>query len=238
MKNTIVLKSEDYRYPSREERELASKDFPGLRNFGFSYTSGLNSILGDKISLKEAARKENLYWWDMCLQNRFGFLYESYTNLITNYNRGFQDDLTKCSGNEYINKILFDYSTEVFYYYYFSAKDIIGQILNLFFSLGKEEYDSFSKPDFLSLVSTHDGGLFSKLVNDIKDAKKIRDSFTHRFSPNQPDYRSKYKIENGKETFSAGGGYFISSTNIIESTNDSLKKMFELLEGLRLILKI
>ena len=238
MEKSIILKSEDYRFPSRVERDIASKDFPRLKNFRFPYKSGLNSLLGDKLPAKEAARRENLYWWDMCLQNRFGFLYESYINLVTNYNRKFQDNLNKCSGDEYINKILFDYFTEVFYYYLFSATDIIGQILNLYYSIGKEEYDSFTRTDFLLIIDRYDGGLFSHFIDEIKEAKTIRNSFTHRFSPNQPDYRSKYKIENGKETFSAGGGHFIGSAEIIENAKESLNKMFGLLQGLHLILKI
>lgn len=238
MENSIILKSEDYKFPSKAERGESDKDYPSLKCFNFPYVSGIKSLLSDHTSAVEATRKENLYWWDMCLQNRFGSLYESYTNLITNYNRGFQDNLTKCSGNEYINKILFDYFSEIFYHYFFSTRDIIGQILNLFFSVGKNETDSFTQKGFIKALTIYDGGLFSNFINDTRIAKETRDSFTHRYSPNQPDYRARYSIENNKEIFSIGSGNFICPNKIVENIKNSLISLNTLILGLQKILKI
>jgi len=238
MEKSIVLKSGDFKFPSEIERNEASKDYLFFKSFDFSYKSGFRSVLIDHLQPKEASRIENLFWWNMCLQNRFGFLYETYINLITNYNRGFKDDLTKCSDNEYVNKILFDYFSEIFYYYFFSIRDILGQILNLFFLIGKTERHFFTNKSFLDSLTQYDSGLYKNFNISITEAKEIRDGFAHRFSPNQPDFRSNYNKILNKDSISLGGGHFISSEQIVENIRDSLKNLNILLLGLSKILII
>jgi hypothetical protein len=236
MEKSIILRSEDFKFPSQPEREAANKDYPFFKNFDFAYIHGFKSILVDRLPAEEASRKENLYWWDLCLQNRFGFLYETYLNLITNYNRGFPEDFNKCSDNQHINKILFDYFSEIFYYYFISIRDIIGQILNLYFKLGRTENNSFTQEKFLTEMSIHDGGLFNSFIESTKSAKEIRNSFTHRFTPNQPDYRSSFDKEKNKDIFKMGSGKYISSEKIVENIKDSLQKLNATLTGLKKIM--
>ena len=237
MENIVIFKSNDFKYPSQDERKEAIKGYPDLECFDFEHKSGIKSILTDKMPLKEASRKENLFWWNSYLQNRLGSLQESYIYMITNYNRGFSDGYLKCHENEYINKFLFDYYAEIFYYYLFSTKDIIAQILNLYFSIDLDEEKVYVNKSFLENISGKDKGLFKNFDKATEEAKKIRNSFAHRFSPNHPDYRLVYSIHNDSESVRIGGRIFTSSDKIVKNINNSLKKLQTLILDLKKIMK-
>lgn len=233
-KESIKLKADDFKYPSKEERKEIQKVYPKLSHFGFEDKNELISILIENMSFDEASRYGNLHQWDTCLLNRFGRIHETYVYTLTSYNRGFFDDYSKCSHNEMVNRFMFEYYVEIFYYYFFSTRDIIAQILRLYYRIDLEENE-------LHLNKT-----FIKKINDIKvkesvikfnvatkDASEYRNSFAHRFPPNEMDYRSAITEKEGRISIGIGGGRFILSKEIVDNINSSLKSLSVLMIELK-----
>ena len=119
MGEKVLLKPKDFIYPSTIERKVAQKNYPKLEHFKFEYENPLISILNKKLSAKDASRYNNLYWWDYCLQNRLGLVYDTYIFVLTNFQRGFSDDYSKCTHNQIVNRLQFDYYAEIFYLSFF-----------------------------------------------------------------------------------------------------------------------
>jgi hypothetical protein len=115
----FAMEADDYRYPSLDERKEVLKDYPKFNCIGFKYKDELESLINEKLSLDETMKHGNLYWWDNCLLNRFGVLKETYIYAMTSYSRGFIDEYSECSQNQFANRLLFDYYAEIFYYYFF-----------------------------------------------------------------------------------------------------------------------
>ena len=117
----------------------------------------------------------------------------------THYSRGFADDWSKDTEKQAINHILFEYYSEVFYYYYFSARDIIAQILSSYYSLSyKENEVSFNKTFINSMPDSTVQNLLMKFDEESNESKEFRNSFTHRYTPTLPDHRSIISEDNKK----------------------------------------
>lgn len=237
-KKNIIIKADDFKYPSIKEREIAQKDYPQIDFFGFEYKSEIEAILNEKMTLEEASRNANLYWWDICLRNRLGKLHDTYTYVSTNYNRGFSDDYLKCSQYEFVNRLLFDYYAEIFYYYFFSTRDIIAQILRLHFCLDIDENKLYFNYNFIKKINNPDIEdvlmIFFKAINVASD---YRNGFAHRFTVNQPDYRSVIIKNNDKKYLAAGSGKFIPSEKIFENINNSLNSLSSFMIELKKYIK-
>jgi hypothetical protein len=187
----METKSEDFKYPTIEERKTANAILPKFSSFKFEYQSGIALIFNRELSPKEIEKRANLFYWDICLGNKFGKLRETYIYLLTNYYRGFNEDCSKSSfSGDSINHFLFDYYSEIFYYYYFSSIDIILQIINLYYTIGISEMKIRLNDEFLKKIKDED---VKKLLNtfkeNTKEASELRNSFTHRFTPNLPENR-------------------------------------------------
>jgi len=231
---THIIPSEDFKYPSKQERIESQKVLPKISCFGFKYKSEIQLILIEKKSLTEASISANLFRWDNCLQNRFGKLSETFIYAMTNYNRGFLDDISECTSNQFINQIMFNYYAEVFYYYLFSARDVIAQIVREYYSISIQEGALHFNDNFLSKIN--DLKVKENLVRfseELKDAKEYRNSFAHRFPANQPDFRSSITIKDGYECLNGGRGQYITSEKIIENIQYSLNSLFILMEELK-----
>lgn len=234
-KNNTVLKASDFKYPSKEERIEALKDYPRIKSFQFDYKSEMESILVQSVPINEAARSGNLFWWSNCLKNRFGKLQETYIYAITCYNRKFSDDLLECSEAQAVDKLLFDYYAEIFYYYFFSARDIIGQILRVYHRLNIKEDDLYFNMSFINKVKAKDltgGTILETFFVATKKASNFRNGFAHRFSPNEADYRPVYNEDNGLKTLAVNSGLYTSSDEIVENLKDTLESLKELMDGL------
>jgi len=230
----MIINADDFKYPSKKERIEAQINLPKFDVFGFNYIDELVSIFKEKKTLHEASRSGNLYWWDNCLQNRFGKLRETFIYTITNYNRGFSDDISLCPENKIVNRISFDYYAEIFYYYFFSSRDIIAQIIRLYYSIKIEENKlHFDNALILKIndLTVKDAVIF--FYKATKDASDYRNGFAHRFPLNLPDYRSIITIDEGHKSLSKGGGGFISSENIVENIILSLNSLSILMKELK-----
>lgn len=146
MKKGITYKATDFQYPTKEERKEFNKEYPKLTAFGFSHKSELESFFKNNLEIDEVSRESNLFWWDNCLQNRLGKLHEAYIYTMTHYSRGIGNKNSKFLEEDYLNKFLFDFYAETFYFLYFSVRDVVAQILNWYYSVGQSENEtSFNK---------------------------------------------------------------------------------------------
>ena len=116
MKNTIILKSDSFRYPTKDERKEIGKLLPKSR-FIIQYKSATIEILQNS-NLDNAIRDEDLYWWNECLNNRIGKLIETYIYVIVHFQRHQKNNLIDLK-HSYTDRLLLDYYVEIFYYYFF-----------------------------------------------------------------------------------------------------------------------
>ena len=227
----MIIKAVDFKYPSRKERQLANQDYPKLLKFGF--TGGdMDSILNGNGSFEIYNKQNNLAGWDACFQVKLFDLYQAYINTLTHYNRGVPDgeNLTLTQENV-INKIQFDFYSETFYYFFFSVRDVLAQILNIYYDLGMVDTDVtiYKVKEKVQDVKP----LLELFVTATKEASGIRNSFTHRFPINQPDSRTNLKTENKKMVLEFRGGNSTTPETIIKNINASLLHLSTLLEGLK-----
>lgn len=236
-KKNVIVKADDYKYPSLEERKEVLKNYPELTFFGFENKSVLEALINDRLSLDDAFKNDNLYWWDNCLLNRFGILKETYIYAITNYIRGFVDDYTKCSQNEIINRLQFDYYAEIFYYYFFSTRDIIAQILCLYLKINIKEIQLHFNEGFIRKINDSKiNDLTMTFYKATKDASDFRNGFAHRFTPTLYDNRTTISELNGKKSLNFGNGCLIESKKIVENIDNSLKSLSDLMNNLKMLM--
>lgn len=138
MRTRITLMSDSFKYPTKVEREKIRKLTPSIDRFKVEYKSATIGILKN-FSVEEAIRSEDIYWWCNCFNNRLGKLTETNIFLQTHYLR-VKVEKDKDPQNIYTDKILLDYFIEIFYYYFFSARDVLGQVLNIYYDLKVEEW--------------------------------------------------------------------------------------------------
>lgn len=130
MKTEIILKSDSFSYPTKDERKEIEKRIPKINRLDFKYTSAFIDFI-ENSDIENAIRKEDIYWWNNCLNNRIGKLNETYIYTATHFQRLERSKLQE--GNQkHTDWILFEYYVEIFYYYFFSTRDVLGQLLNIF----------------------------------------------------------------------------------------------------------
>ena len=180
-------------YPTREERKKINKLIPKIDRFKIEYKSATIEILQDS-TFETAIRSEDIYWWCNCLNNRLGRLTETFVYVQTHYLRE-QERNDEESQNIHTDKILLDYFIEIFYYYFFSARDILGQLLNIFCDLKIEEHKIFLNEKFVEKIKSKEiKSALTDFLNNTKDSYNIRNSFNHRFTPTHQDLRAKRNI--------------------------------------------
>jgi hypothetical protein len=232
----IKLFSEDFTYPTKEERILSGKDYPRILNFGFPYINPLHSFMSDNINAKVATIKHNLHDWDICLSNRFGLLNETYVYGITYFTRGFSEEFLTSSGKNHVNRLLFEYHAEIFYYYFISARDIIAQIINLFFNIELKE-NFLLNAGFIDKIPNNEVRTsMRKFLQETDEASGMRNKFAHRFTPTQADFRMELTEENGRTILSLGGRKQISSDWIVNNIKGSLILLSDLMTALKKII--
>ena len=233
--NEIVILSSDYQYPTKDERHLASLVYPKIENFGFGYKNEFQLFFEDKKKNIEVKREVDLYHWDTCLLNKLGKLRDTYTFLYTCYQREITNGFT---GKDIINKYLFDYYTEIFYYFYFSTRDLIAQIINVYCDLKLTESDVFIPKISSKIKNTVFGAILDTFLKATSDASKFRNNFTHTFPLNYPDYRGTIIKDNGKESYGFGGGKSTSHETYMDNINYSYKVLDEFVSSLRIEFQI
>lgn len=230
----MIIESDQYKYPSKEEGLEAQKKIPYFNCFGFKHKSVLESVFVANQSFDSASKSGNLYHWDECLVNRFGKLRQTYIYTITNSNRGFLDDYSESVPHQMVNHLMFDYYAEIFYYYFFSTRDIIAQILRLYYDVKIEEDNLYFNPKFIAKINDiRIQEILNKFLEETGDASNFRNGFAHRFTPNMPDSRTKATVEDGKKCLGISVGRSISSLEIIENIDNSLNSLANLMQSLK-----
>jgi hypothetical protein len=226
----------DFKYPNKKEFIKFHNRCPQLEIFGFKYDHPLALIFNDGKPMNDASRLGNLYWWDNCLINRFQKVCHTYVFTLTHFSRGFSDNWSENTYDQAINHIMFEYYAEVIYYYLFSARDIIVQILCSYFSVElTENAISFNQTFLNSIKDQSVSSLLRKFEEETKDSKEFRNSFTHRYTPNIPDHRSSISEDKGALSF--GRGNFIQSERMINNIDRSLNSLSNLMTQLKLFIK-
>jgi hypothetical protein len=232
---SILLKARDFKYPNERERKQAIKNFPKLEKFEFEHKNDFELFISENLPAKEVHRLHNLYWWDECLGNKINFLRETYVYLITQSIRGLTNRENLDDQQLQLNTILFEYHLEVFYYFFFSTRDIVFQVVNLYFQIQESE-----RIHDLKRFIERTPGKISKmaLINfnsaeDVIKANEIRNSFTHRYTPTGTDYRLTHKIVEGKNILAGGGMQAESNQSFLSNIHGILKHLFMLLNELK-----
>ncbi len=234
---SVVLNLSDFKYPTKDERKLAFQNMPKLKSFDFPNQDAIELIIRDNVDPRLASRIENIVWWDNGLKNLLGKLREAYLIAITSYNRGFSDELSENSTPQHLNRFMFDFYAEVFYYFLVSSRDTIFQILNELYGIGFEEGKVEYKNKFKKEVEKYDVAPLLQAFMDhkfIENAIKYRNAFTHRFNPRQNDHRSKVE----QNVYQMGRGQKIDSETMVSNMKEVLKLLSNLLNELKPIFEL
>ncbi|MCH5716437.1 Cthe_2314 family HEPN domain-containing protein [Niabella hibiscisoli] len=231
MNKTITLKADTFKYPTKEERKKINQVISEVKNIEVDYKSATIAILENE-PFENAIKSEDIYWWSNCLTNRLGKLRETYVYVQTHFLRT-KEDVSKESLNSYTDKILLDYYIEIFYYFYFSSRDVLGQLINLVEDLKIEENKIFLNEKFVEKVKTSKTKeALNDFLNNTKDSYKIRNSFNHRFTPTHIDNRATKNITKEDNTI----GFNIPAEIEIETFIDDIENLMNQISSLMNIL--
>lgn len=224
----MILKMDDYSYPSKEEWNKFSKDFPDIIKFGFPHIKEHVLIWDGHKSIKEVKVLQNLEHWDNLLNKKIWNLRQSYVNALVNYHRGIalEDDDFR-SETKIINLFQYEMYCEMSFYYLISTRDILLQIINLAFDLELPE-KSVGLNSISKKLETNDvfglSDLITHMQYDLERANSIRNSMTHCFSKLEPDRRS---------TISSDGNTYYAGTGNVLKYNEQIDIMKNSLTGIR-----
>ncbi|GAB3048984.1 Cthe_2314 family HEPN domain-containing protein [Spirosoma pulveris] len=244
--------SDYFKFPTRNERVIARKDYPEIQPFNFGTQSQINDLLSSltsdgepqDIPLKEISRREHLFQWNLVLMQRFDKLRGTYIRMITSHNRLITNGLTNNSVTERnANIYLFEYYAELFHYFFISSRDIVAQILNTYYEIGVKEYDVKFNENLFKKIFKKDSSVSNALQvfdQSISTLLKRRNQFTHRFTPTRVDYRPKYEEINGMKVMSLGLGLDSTTPSaeaLVKDVNESLQILKTLMDSCKLVLK-
>ena len=150
MKTTRILKADTFSYPTKEERAEINKEIPKIIRLEFDYKSAFMNYF-ETNDIHTAINEEDIYWWNLCLNNRFGKLNETFLYVITHYKRYNEFEIQE-NDNKFTEALLFDYYLEIFYYFFYSSRDVLGQFLNVLFNIKLEENKIFLNEKFTKKI--------------------------------------------------------------------------------------
>lgn len=237
-KRTITYKAEDFQYPSSEERAAARESYPDIHHFNFEYINTFLLMFQEDKSPWEIDRKNNLFWWDNNLQSKIAKLYLTFINVHTHYHRGIPNNEKEYSDKNYMNKLQFDYYSETLFYFLFSCRDIVLQIINTFYKLGIDDGKVCLRTINKELKEAEPKVLaeIESLNKNIKTASDIRNSLTHKYPLNKPDNRTKIIESADGLTFHGETGNFKNPDEIMENIISSLNHFSNFLKALKPIM--
>lgn len=232
-----ILKRENYHFPSVEEMKFFDEKTPNLKAFDFKPFSALISVLNKEVAMEEAKRLEDLNSWYVVFSNRLLKLRETYMYLSIYLERGFPDNPNKCDEEEIIDYANFNYYSEVFYYYFFSTRDVLAQILNVFYDIGLlEDERRFNKKIYKAISHAKVKIVLANFKAKTSSASENRNSLAHGFPINEPDYRSSLSIDRKNKTFLKGSGKMKSSVEIKNNIDFIWKELDALIIELKIYL--
>lgn len=233
-KNAIIIKASDYKYPTRKELSEVYKATPDLHSFGFKSEHPFTNLITRQRTIQEVHRDDHLHHWDGILLNRNGSLSHTYHNALVHYSREIPDKLTDFEHRHYINRIQFDYYAEIFYYYFTTVADTLGQILNVYYNFNIPVDKIYFSYLFIKDIPNQD------IVNAVKSffketaqAKEFRNSFTHRTPINYPDTRSTVQLDISQLIYGSAANSFVKSSEIKANLDVTFHAMAKLLDFLK-----
>ncbi|MCF8716489.1 hypothetical protein JM658_16830 [Joostella atrarenae] len=236
--NKRKIHSKYYKYPTSDERSAIAIKIPTYVRFNFESINIVESVFQLKRPLEEINQKNNLHYWNITLSNRLGKLKETHLYLLTHFDRGFKENHLDCNDKELVDHILFDYYVEIFYYFFFSTRDTLAQLLNIYFNFkmpdGKVKFESV-----LRLIKNEDiKSSLDSFYKVTKVANNYRNSLTHRFPINEKDYRTEFKTtSNGDKEISVKGGDYIESDKILLNINEISNNLSKLLLEIKSVIE-
>ncbi|WP_262250294.1 Cthe_2314 family HEPN domain-containing protein [Parapedobacter soli] len=231
----MILKMENYRYPSKDEWLTVSNKFPTITRFGFPYVKEMTLLLTRKETIKGVYIKNNLYEWDAYLSKKIWNLRQSYVNMVVNFNRGLaigEEDF----GDEFkvIQLFNFEFYAETSFYYLIAARDTIYQIINLAFDLDIKEHRVNGDEILLKLDANGHSEIHNyvnRAYTDLKEANDIRNSLAHKFSKLSSDRRGV--ISDDGRSYGASAGHFIEYPRQVEILDRSLEHLRDFFFSIR-----
>lgn len=236
---TFTIKASDFIYPSRKERKEISKGYPKISIFNFPYVNEFESLIESRKNPEIVHKENNLYWWNNCLQNKLGSLYQSYINTLTHYNRGVPDGrIVKYEASNIPTLLQFNFYSEIFYYFFFSACEITGQIVSIYYDLPLTEKEVSLNKVCKKIEDRGVKDILTEFMEKNERASEFRNAFTHRFPKNRPDYRTKMEETDGKKMLHFFNKPEVLPRDIIENIKASLNNLSVLLESLQVKMQI
>lgn len=233
-----IIRASDFKYPTLLERKKARQNRPKISHFGFKYIEEFESVIFDKKSLNETNRQKNLYSWDILLNHKLTMLNNSYINAFSNFHRGIPVQNQKYTKQNRVNKLQFDFYSETYYHFLHSSREVILQILNIYYNINLKEHDMRIDGLKNSIPDDEIIAIIERYSLQIKKSLDIRHSFTHRYPKNLYDSRTKLeRIDNGTRLSSASYK-IMESSEIMEDINSSLWSFEKFVNDLKTRMKI
>ena len=197
-----------FEYPTEEEWNEISKSHP----FEKLIISRENFFIGGK-GVENFIKHNITSRWVNYLIGRLFEVRKSFVFMIYYFNKGIPDDEWKKNGDdggiEYFTKPMtnrqlhimseFCYYVDIFYYKIFSVFDSLGHLLNEMFSLGLID-NNVNFKSAIKKLKNNNGDLYAELTkirgnHEFVKANKLRNYFTHYFSPCEigPGYKKHIK---------------------------------------------
>lgn len=222
----MILKMENYKYPTREEWLEISRTFPEMGRFGFSNIKEFTLLLKREKSPREVHQLQNLYHWDTLINNKIWNFRLSYVNTLVNYNRGvpFLDDEFN-DEVKVINLSQFEFFFETALYYLISVKDLVLQIINLaFIEKPLKEYEvKWNQKMKGELIDLEIRDIVTRAYTNLKEINDLRNSMAHKFALTSKDYRSS--ISSDDRTYGSTIKNEISYIERVEKLNSGLESL-------------
>ena len=232
MKTTRILKSETFSYPTKEERREINKEIPKITRLKFDYKSAFINYL-ETNDIHNSINQEDIYWWNLCLSNRFGKLEKTFLYVITHYKRFNKFEIEENEA-KFTESLLYDYYVEIFYYFFYSVRDVLGQLLNVLFYINLEENKIFLNKSFTRRIPNEKIRIIFEnfLTKTASSYSTYRNAFNHRFTPTQRDNRAKttISIKNNEEEIGFGFGKDISKKEFHQDTFKLMQELSQLME--------
>jgi phage pi2 protein 07 len=234
---SIIIKADEFKYPTRDEIKKLKLERPRLNTFGFPYVYEMIELLDRINGMADVARRSHLHWWDHCLANRLGSLNHAYITALVHYNRGLPDDIKDYQYEHFVNRTQFSYYGETYFYFFISVRDTIAQLINVYFSMGISENKLFINEEFYKKIPDQNvKNLFVQFMTDTKLTSEFRNGLAHRFLLTQPDYRPSINYDKGM-VYEAGAGNSIRSSELNAEIKRSFLCIAKFLDNLRPLMK-
>ncbi len=228
----MILRMENYKYPSRAEWLEISITFPEIGKFGFQRISEISMLSAREKSIKEVYQLQNLFHWDSYLNRKAWNLRQCYVNTIANYNRGVAIEKDDFSDEvKVINLYQFDFYYETTLYYLIAVRDTILQIVNLAFVEAPWKEHQVTLKVMSKIQDSDLKEIINLAASNLKDVADLRNSMAHKFSKTNSDYRST--VSDDGKIYSSSKRKAMSYEKKVEILMDALDSLHSFHHSIR-----